>query len=63
MAQKLILVILYQTKNYFLKYKTTSVYNTSYKTPTGPKPLRIRFDKINGFIVALNGTNKYLAFS
>ena len=23
-----------------------SVFNISYKSPTGPKPLRIRFDKI-----------------
>ena len=27
-----------------------SVYHISYKTSTGPKPLRIRFDKIDGFI-------------
>ena len=26
-----------------------------YKTPTRPKPLCIRFDKIDGFIIALNG--------
>ena len=39
-------------------YKTASVYNTLYKTPTGPKPLRIWFDKIDGFIEALDGTNK-----
>ena len=26
-------------------YEIISVYNISYKTPTGPKPLRIRFDK------------------
>ena len=43
-------------------YKTVSVYNTLYKTPTGPKPLRIRFDKIDGFIEALDGTNKHLTF-
>ena len=27
-----------------------SVYDVSYKTSTGPKSLRIRFDKIDGFI-------------
>ena len=42
--------------------KTTSVYNTLYKTPAGPKPWRIRFDKIDGFNVALDGTNKHLTF-
>ena len=32
-------------------------HNISYKTP---KPLRIRFDKINGFIISLDGKIKYL---
>ena len=31
-----------------------------YKTPTGRKPLRIRFDKIDGFIIALDSKNKLL---
>ena len=31
-------------------YENISVYNISYKTPTGPKPLLIRFDKVDGFI-------------
>ena len=31
-------------------YENISVYNISYKTPTGPKPLRIRFDKGDGKI-------------
>ena len=31
-------------------FENISVYDISYKTLTGPKPLRIRFDKINGFI-------------
>ena len=34
-------------KNYI---KNISVYDISYKISTGPKPLRIRFDKIDGFI-------------
>ena len=36
-------------------YENISVYNISYKTPTGPKPLRIRFNKIDGFIIPLDG--------
>ena len=28
-------------------YENISVYNILHKTPTGPKPLPIRFDKIN----------------
>ena len=35
-------------------------HNISYKTPTSPKPLRIRFDKINGFIISLDGKIKHL---
>ena len=31
-------------------YQNVSVYDISYKTSTRPEPLRIRFDKINGFI-------------
>ena len=41
-------------------YENISVYNISYITPAGPKPLRIRFDKIDGFIIALDGKNKHL---
>ena len=41
-------------------YENISVYNISYETPTGPKPLRIRFDKIDGFIISLNGKIKHL---
>ena len=41
-------------------YENISVYNNSYKIPTGPKALRIRFDKIDGFIKALDGKNKHL---
>ena len=44
-------------------YKEISVYNILYKTPTGPRPLRIRFDKIDGFIIDLDGKNKYLILS
>ena len=41
-------------------YENISVYNISYKTLTGPKPLRIRFDKIDGFIIILDGKTKHL---
>ena len=35
------------------------IYNISYKTLIGAKPLRIRFDKIDGFIRIYDG-NKHL---
>ena len=31
-------------------YEIISVYDISYKIATGPNPMRIRFDKIDGFI-------------
>ena len=41
-------------------HENISVYDISYKTSTVPKPLRIRFDKIDGFIMVLDGKIKYL---
>ena len=41
-------------------YENISAYNISYKTPTDPKPLGIRFDKINAFIISLDGKIKHL---
>ena len=41
-------------------YENLSVYNISCKSPTGPKPLRIRFAKIDGFIIYLVGKIKHL---
>ena len=41
-------------------YENILVFNISYKTPTGPKPLRVRFDKIDGFIIFLDGKIKRL---
>ena len=41
-------------------YENISVYNISYKSPTGPKPLRITFNKIDGFIISLDGKIKHL---
>ena len=37
-----------------------SVYDISYKSSTGPKPLRIRFDKIDGFIRVHGSEFKHL---
>ena len=37
-----------------------SVYNVSYETRTCPKPLHVRFDKVNGFIVSFDGKIKHL---
>ena len=37
-----------------------SVYNISYKTPTGPSPLRISFDKIDWFTIHLHVKIKHL---
>ena len=41
-------------------YGNISAYNILYKTPTGPKPLHIRFDKVDGFIIPLDHKNKHL---
>ena len=41
-------------------YENISVYNILYKNPTGPKPLRIKFNKVDGFIVSLDGEIKHL---
>ena len=40
-------------------YENISVYSISFKTPTSPKPLRIRFHKIDGFITSLDGKIKH----
>ena len=39
-------------------YENISVYDISYKTSTCPKPSRIRFDKIDGFIIIIDGKTK-----
>ena len=41
-------------------YENISVYKISYKDPTGPKVLPIRFNKIDGFIISLDGKIKHL---
>ena len=42
--------VLLNEKLYKEKYKNILIYNISFKTSTGAKPLRFRFDKIDGFI-------------
>ena len=42
-------ILLYK-KLYKEKYKNILIYDISYKTSAGAKPLRIRFDKKDGFI-------------
>ena len=42
-------------------HKNILSYEISYETLIGAKPLRIRFDKIDGFISVCNRT-RYLAF-
>ena len=41
-------------------YENISVYNISYKRPTGPKPSSIRFNKTDRFIISLGGKIKHL---
>ena len=41
-------------------YENISVYGISYKTLMGPKPLRIRFNKIDGFMRVCGGKFRYL---
>ena len=43
-------------------HENISVYNISYKSPVGPKPLCLRFDKIGGFIISLDGKVQNLVF-
>ena len=41
-------------------YESILVYDISYKTSMVPNLLRIRFDKIDGFIIVLDGKIKHL---
>ena len=38
------------------------IYGNSHKTSVGPKPLRIRFDKIDAFIRIYDGTRYLVLF-
>ena len=40
-------------------YENISVYDILHKTQTGPNPLRIRFEKIDGFIIVLDSKIKH----
>ena len=42
-------------------YENISVYGITYRTSTGPKTLHIRFDKIDGFIIIIDGKIKHLS--
>ena len=41
-------------------YENLSGYNIWYKTPACPKPLHIRFNKLDGFIVSVDGRVEHL---
>ena len=41
-------------------YENTSVSNILYKTPVSAKPLPVRFNKIDGFIISFDGEIKHL---
>ena len=43
-------------------HDNTLLYNVSYKTLIGTKPLLISFDKINGFIRVYDGTRYLVLF-
>ena len=43
-------------------YENILVYNISYKTSIDSKPLRIRFDKIDGYIRIYDGTRYLVLF-
>ena len=47
---------------YNKRYENILIYDISYKTSTGEKPLRIRFDKIDGFIKIHDGIKYLLLF-
>ena len=44
-------------------YKNILVHNISCKTLIGPKPLRIKFNKIDGFIRVYDGTRYLVLFA
>ena len=44
------------------KYKKILLYDVSYKTSTGAKRLRIRYDEIDGFIKIHNGIRYLVLF-
>ena len=53
--------ILLDEKLYKEKYENILIYNLSYKTSTGAKPLRGRYNEIDGSI-KIHNENRYLLF-
>ena len=53
---------MFLTKNHIKNSENILVYDISYKLFMGKKPLRIRFDKIDGFI-KIYGAIRYLVLS
>ena len=58
----MILIIFYSTKNH-IKHKNILIYDISYKTFMGAKPLRIWFEKIDGFIKIYDGIRYLVLFA
>ena len=54
--------VLLDEKLYKENYENILVHNISYKTSTGAKPLRIMFDKIDGFIKIRDGIRCLVLF-
>ena len=49
-------------KSYENSYKNILIYDISYKTLMGAKPLRIRFNKLEGFIKIYDETRYFVLF-
>ena len=49
-------------KNSYKTYKNILIYDISYKTFMGTKPLHIRFEKIDGFIKIYDGIRYLVLF-
>ena len=47
---------------YEKSYENILIYDISYKTLIGPKPLRIRFNQIDGFIRVCDGARSLVLF-
>ena len=54
--------ILFIKKSYKNSFETIFIYDISYKTFMNEKLLRIRFNKVNGFINIYDGTRYLVLF-
>ena len=54
--------ILFIKKSYKNSFETIFIYDISYKTFMNEKLLRIRFNKVNGFINIYDGTRHLVLF-